>query len=62
MPAYLNDDELFYVRRACLRLEETAARLATAERPSEADARHLQDDAASLRLLLERAEARGRVH
>lgn len=59
MPAYLNDDELFFALRACRRLEDIAARVA---RPSAADARQMQECAASVRVMLERAEARGKVH
>ena len=62
MPAYLNDDELFYLRERCGRLEEMAGRMANAERPSGADARQLEECAAGVRLLLKRAEARGEVH
>jgi hypothetical protein len=62
MPAYLNDDELFFALRACRRLEEIAARVATVSRPSAADARQMQECAASVRVVLEQAEARGKVH
>jgi hypothetical protein len=68
MPAYLNDDELFFALRACRRLEDIAARVATGARqvghgvPPAADARQMQECAASVRVVLERAEARGKVH
>lgn len=62
MPAYLNDDELFFALRACRRLEDIAARVATVARPSEADARQMQECAASVRVMLQQAEARGKVH
>lgn len=62
MPAYLNDDELFFALRACRRLEDIAARVATVARPSAADARQMQECAASVRVVLEQAEARGKVH
>lgn len=61
MPAYLNDDELFFLRERCKRLEDIAERMANGE-PSEADARRLEECASSARCLLERAEARGNVH
>lgn len=62
MPAYLNDDELFFLRERCERLEAIAGRIATAPQPADADARKLQECASSVRVLLERAEARGQVH
>jgi hypothetical protein len=62
MPAYLNDDEMFFPLRACRRLEDIAARVTGAQRPAVADLRQLQECAASVRVVLERAEARGKVH
>jgi hypothetical protein len=48
--------------RACRRLEDIAARVTGGERPAAADLRQLQECAASMRVVLERAEARGKVH
>lgn len=62
MPAYLNDDELFFALRECHKLEELADRLSQRADTSAPDAARLKACAAGVRFLLERAEARGKVH
>lgn len=62
MPAYLDDADLYFALRACRHLEDIATRVATLARPSAADAGQLQECATGVRLLVDRVEARGKVH